>query len=378
METYTRSPQSQQIPQAEKFKIPETIRTSLQTGEWVTSIDFKDAEFHIPIQNQSRNYHVHEFSCTGQNIPVQSTTIWSVHSSIGVHCSDQRGQTDGLDGYKNPPDEWLVRARSHQIGLQYTQTLVALCQDLGWLVNVEKSELDTKQVFDFVGYQFDLKEIKVRPTLDWWRTLTTKIRELLAGPTCRLRQLVSLIGMLTTTEKNRFQWHLKQNWRVPESLEKVIPVPRSLHPHLNWWLEESNGQPRSTITPTKTCSAIVYRCIKRRKWRLLKRPHCKGNLVPAIPESKLHINYLELKAVLALKEFRNLCQNNIIIATDNTTVVAYIYNEGGDEVGPSVCRSVENPDLVYQQTGYSQSPTHSRLGECGSRQPIQARPDNSN
>ena len=43
---------------AEKFKMetPETIRTSLQAGEWVTSIDFKDAYFHIPIHNQSRKY----------------------------------------------------------------------------------------------------------------------------------------------------------------------------------------------------------------------------------------------------------------------------------------------------------------------------------
>ena len=29
-----------------------------------------------------------------------------------------------------------------------------------------KSKLDLKQVFDFVGYQFNLKEGKVRPTLD--------------------------------------------------------------------------------------------------------------------------------------------------------------------------------------------------------------------
>ena len=38
----------------------ETIRTSLQTGEWVMSIHFKDAYFHIPIQAQSRKYlHFH-------------------------------------------------------------------------------------------------------------------------------------------------------------------------------------------------------------------------------------------------------------------------------------------------------------------------------
>ena len=48
----------------------------------------------------------------------------------------------------------------------------------------------------------------------------------------------------------------------------------------------------------------------------------------------------------------------------------------GNEIGPSVCPYVENADIVYQQTGYSQSQTHFRLVECGSRQAIQARPDN--
>ena len=43
-----------------------------------------------------------------------------------------------------------------------------------------------------------------------------------------------------------------------------------------------------------------------------------------------------------------------------------------------MCPSVENPYLVYQQTGYSQSLTHPIPAECGSRQAIQARPDHSN
>ena len=42
----------------EKFKMetPETIRTSLRTGEWGMSLDFKDVYFHIPLQSQSRKY----------------------------------------------------------------------------------------------------------------------------------------------------------------------------------------------------------------------------------------------------------------------------------------------------------------------------------
>ena len=58
----------------------------------------------------------------------------------------------------------------------------------------------------------------------------------------------------------------------------------------------------------------------------------------SLPESKLHINHLELKAVfLALKDFQTLVFNKtVLVATDNTTVVAYINKEGGMKSG-SLC-----------------------------------------
>ena len=98
------------------------------------------------------------------------------------------------------------------------------------------------------------------------------------------------------------QWHLKNNWRVPESLEKVIPVPKSLHPHLRWWLEESNvllGQP---LHPLKHALQI-FTDASNEGWGAHLDDHtARGTW--SLPESKLHINHLELKAVfLALKEF---------------------------------------------------------------------------
>ena len=77
-------------------------------------------------------------------------------------------------------DNWLVRATSHQTGLQHAQTLVGLCRELGWLVN-KKSELDPKQVFNFVGYQFDLREGKVGPTPERWQALIDKIQSILSS-----------------------------------------------------------------------------------------------------------------------------------------------------------------------------------------------------
>ena len=236
-----------------------------------------------------------------------------------------------------------MRARSQHLCLQHTRLLVQMCQNLGWLVNLEKSELEPKQVFDFVGYQFDLRSGRVRPTPDRWQSLQDKIQALLSLPTCPVRQFMSLIGLLTATEKQvhlgrlhmrPIQWHLKNNWRVPESLEKIIPLPRSLHPHLRWWLEEDKVLQGQPLHPVRHALQIFTDASKEGWGAHLNEFTTRGSW--SIPESKLHINLLELKAVfLALKEFQDLCVGKIVlVATDNTTVVSYINKEGGMRSGP--------------------------------------------
>ena len=199
-------------------------------------------------------------------------------------------------------------------------------------MNLEKSELEPKQIFDFVAYQFDLKAGR--------QNLQDKIREILSLPACPVRQFMSLIGLLTATEKQvhlgrlhmrPIQWHLKNNWRVPESLEKVITIPRSLHPHLQWWLQEDNVLTGQLLHPIKYALQVA----SKEGWRAhLNESAARGSW--SLPESKLHINYLELKAVfLALKEFQDLYTDKLVlVATDNTTVVSYIKKEGGMRSGP--------------------------------------------
>ena len=103
------------------------------------------------------------------------------------------------------------------------------------------------------------------------------------------------------------QWHLKNNWRVPESLEKVIPVPRSLHPHLRWWLEETSVLTGQPLHPLKHALQIFTDASKEGWGTHLNERTARGTW--SLPESKLHINHLELKAVfLALKEFQDLLE----------------------------------------------------------------------
>ena len=77
-----------------------------------------------------------------------------------VHCISKGVETDGnTQGYKNPPvPRRLVGESQIPLGLspEYSRSRENM-QELGWLVNLEKSELEPKKVFDFVGYQFDLR-----------------------------------------------------------------------------------------------------------------------------------------------------------------------------------------------------------------------------
>ena len=280
-----------QFLKVEKFKMetPETIRTSLLQGEWVTSVDFKDAYFHIPIQEQSRKYlrfHVQDRTYQFKALPFGLSTapmeftvvakevkLMAIHKGIRIH---------------QYLDDWLVRARSLQTCLRHTQMLVKICQDLGWLVNLEKSELEPKQVFNFVGYQFDLRSGRVRPTPDRWQSLQEKIQALLLLPAC---PAVHVPDRSTDSHRKtsslRPTTHETHLVASQEQLEST-GISRKDHPSaqvsastLAMVARGKQCAPGSAITPHKACSADIYRRIKRKVGRSLKRVYCKRILVGA-------------------------------------------------------------------------------------------------
>ena len=189
---------------AEKFKMetPETIRTSLQQGEWITSTDFKDAYFHIPIQEQSRKSQ--EISCSRTNIPIQSPTIWTFDSTTGVHCSSEGGQTDGYtQGYKDPPvPRRLVGESRIPSSLSPTHSRAG--------TDMPKVRLASKLGKIGTGAQTNLQfcRLPVRPKGRSGPAYTgpvadpprENLRNPVSLPACPVRQFMSLIG-LTATEK---------------------------------------------------------------------------------------------------------------------------------------------------------------------------------
>ena len=103
--------------------------------------------------------------------------------------------------------------------------------------------VDLKQVFDLVGYQFSLIEVKVKSALEHWQTLN-------ANPETSL--LPHIPGLAADASRRVTDDHrkasppwsppneadtvaLKSSWRVPKS-QKGDLCSQFIPPHLKWWL----------------------------------------------------------------------------------------------------------------------------------------------
>ena len=211
-----------------------------------------------------------------------------------------------------------------------------LTQSVGWIINQEKSELKPTQVFSFVDYEYHLESALVKPTQERWLKLQDLILRLTSKHILTARHLMSLIGLLASIEKmvpegrlhmRPFQFHLKEHWRFPQSLDSLLPWTEIISAHLDGWHKRDERYRPSSQRPLYP---TLYRCLKRRLGRSLRANLYKGSVVR--PGKKAtHINVLELKAVaLALQRFKDQCQNQtVLVATDNSTVVAYINKQGG-------------------------------------------------
>ena len=150
MEASHRSKQAQHFLHVEKFKMetPESIRTSLIPGEWVSSIDLSDAYLHIPIHPNSRKYlrfchrsQVFQFT----SLPFGLSTAPQVFTMI-VKEVKLMTLPGGLRLH-HCLDDWLIRSHSQEEVPVNTQAVVDLTRSLSWIINQEKSELNLLRCF---------------------------------------------------------------------------------------------------------------------------------------------------------------------------------------------------------------------------------------
>ena len=245
----------------ERFKMetPESIRASLIPGEWVSSIDLSDAYLHIPIHPNLRKYlrfchksRVFQFT----SFPIGLATAPQFFTLL-VKEVKLMALTRGIRLHQYL-DNWLIRAQSQEEAQVNTQTVVELNQSLGWIINQEKSELKPAQVFSFVGYEYHLDSALVKPTQERWLKLQDLILHLKSKHVLTARCLMSLIGLLASMEKmvpeerlhmKPFQFHLKEHWGYPQSLDNLLPWTETISAHIDFWQNPTNMMKGTELHP---------------------------------------------------------------------------------------------------------------------------------
>ena len=187
-----------------------------------------------------------------------------------------------------------------------------------------------------MGYEFHLDSALVKPTQERWLKLQDFILHLKSKHVfdCKMFDVSNWVASLNremVPEGRRhlrpFQFHLKEHWKFPQPLDSPLSWTEAISAHLVWWQNPANVMKGSHLHP-KDHSIQLLTDASNKGWGAHLEPSSTQGLWS--PQEKvLHINVLELKAAfLALRRFKDQCQDQtVLVATDNSTVVAYINNK---------------------------------------------------
>ena len=207
-----------------KFKMETvaSVMASIREGDFLASIDLKDAYFQIPIHQDSRKYLrfvvggvVYQFKvlCFGLSTAPQVFTRVFAPISAWAHSHGIR-----LLRYL---DDWLILASSEEKLRQDVQKLLSFCHELGIVINEEKSDLVPSQRAKYLGMVIDTRVSRIYPTDARIAKFQQVTAEFLTGldPPARSWQVV--LGHMASLEKlvphgrirmRSLQWRLKEFW----------------------------------------------------------------------------------------------------------------------------------------------------------------------
>ena len=326
-----------------------SVLNMVQKGDWAISLDLKDAYFHIPCHRDHKkflrfciNKQCFQFKvlCFG---PTSAPRVFTKVCAVVV--AHLRTQNIRLAAYL---DDWFVVNQNQKNLLTDREKSLNLLKSLGFIINLQKSQLKPTQSITYIGAKFSLKEGIVCPTIERVTNLHKAIQKILnMQNVATARDYLHLLGIMASCIElipnarlfmRPIQLHLLFHWRpASQKLEMKIPFSEHLKNHLQWWLNNKNVLKGRQLAHWESSAVITTDAsMEGYGGHLNGKQIMQGVWSPK--EKIMHINSLEMEAVFkTLKHF--ICQlkgKNVLIRSDNTTVVQYINKQGGTH-SPQLC-----------------------------------------
>ena len=351
--TYNRSVQTEFLSEHSVFlETANKVRQSILPNDWAFSLDLTDAYLHVPIHWRSKKYL--RFCIKGQTfqfkaLPFGLATSPFVFTSLMVtKATHLRRRSVVLFPYL---DDWLVRNQIRADILRDQQFTIKLISSLGLIINEKESDLIPAQNFVFIGMEFLTHKNIVRVPWDRVQDILSLVLWFKKQEQVSARLFLSLLGKLSAAAQfvvlgrlhlRSLQMALFAQWKphvLP--LEHCILINMQIKSHLEWWNSRERFA-QGVLLKSPLPSHTLFTDASLSGWGAHLEP--EGLLfhgVWSLDQSALHINVLEMKAILlALKQCHQHVNNTtVMIATDNSSVVAYLRKQGGTH-SPSLCMEV--------------------------------------
>ena len=312
------------------METPRSILRALHQGQWLTSLDLKDAYFHIGIHPADRRYlrFCHngtswQFTVLPFGLSTSPRVFTKILKPVLAYAHLHRVK---LHMYL---DDWLLNPGTRQEAHEQTSWLRSLCQKLGLVINLEKSDLIPSQVSTYLGIELDTSVGLARPSLKRLTNWLSVAEGFTAQQSPPAVQWLQVLGHLVSLEKlvpysririRPIQWQLRLQWnQSKERSSKLIPLDLQSRLAILWWTNRENlrrGVPVGTID----VECYLYTDSSTQGWGA----HLQDLTASGIwsqDQAQLHINVLELQAIwLGLRAFSQRVENTrVALMSDNTS-----------------------------------------------------------
>ena len=330
--------------EARPFKYDD-IRTTLDLVEpedVFTTIDLKDYFFHVPVHADFVKYLGFQFRNVfyewlvlpfGFSLSPYYTTkiirpvLTYLRNVLDIRCQCY-------------VDDWLILSKSHTI-TDHTDQVCQTLQDLGYIINVEKSHLIPSNTVTYIGFEICSPPDGSFPTLWVSKPRVLKLRrslqKLLLAPSFSARDLARVLGQcvsmsLAVQYAKIMLRHAYTLLNTRLNWDSRLCLNSACRDDLLWWLDRTYA-PRRLLLVKRPTTQTLYTDASASGWgATLGRLRAAGSWNSRV--SFLPSNQRELLAILmAFLTFRDeLRDSSLMIFTDNITSRAYLLHQGGPHV----------------------------------------------
>ena len=325
-----------------KMENLQNVTQLVRKGDYMVTIDLKDAYFSIPIHQSHRKFL--RFSWRNQlfqfaALPFGLTSAPRVFTKVlkpVIASMRQRGIRCLIY-----IDDLIIVASSKMECNEQAVFAVQLLTDLGFNVNMEKSNLVPKTRVEFLGFVLDSIRMELFLPEKKKENILQRIRNLLMSRQILVRQVSSMVGLMQSAKwavmpaviyyrflQRDLNSALEETGRDYDSL---IMLSQEARQELKMWLtnlEMWHGRAMVMSRP----SLIIQTDASLLGWgAVCLNTGKEANGLWSREETMLHINVLELMtAWFAIQTLVNVTTGaHVRFQMDNTTAVSYINKQGG-------------------------------------------------